>query len=551
MSLRALLLSRDQECIRILSDVLNKLNVAVENCSEPFIAAKLLMDQKFDCVIVDCDDQQGSGWVLQSARLAPANRNSLTIALLSATPKPGSFKMGENFIINKPITAKQAESTLRIACSLMNSAASATTVSSGEPAVLQSNENFEDLSSSLAPQMAATDVASSGIPTLNAQAVSQFSAPTFSTDSLEDVLEASEPDIKPAPPVTVGRTGAAAAPARAPIAQASSSSLRTTQPTVPARTVARPVAQSPLESPDEIMTDLRELAGPAVASIAATQTTHHRLPPQGALSEAHRIQPQYQPGHESGSGSALPRWAVGVLTITLLLGAVAYGWWHLHATAARTQVQDSQPAAVPQQMPVQPNAAVTNLPAEQQAAIPAPSPKAVVTEPHKVAEAHTKPPIAPVPEPIQVTTNLEPLPPAPKLAQAQPEEPIVPPTLTAVAGSANASAVGIMNSLPSAKPTLTPAKRIVVSQGISQGLLLQRVNPSYPAVARQAHISGDVLLQAVIGKDGSIQHLKVLHGQPLLVQSALTAVKQWRYRPYLLNGNPVEIETQIMVQFKN
>ena len=108
-----------------------------------------------------------------------------------------------------------------------------------------------------------------------------------------------------------------------------------------------------------------------------------------------------------------------------------------------------------------------------------------------------------------------------------------------------------MNSLPAAKPTLAPAKRIVVSQGISQGMLLQRVSPSYPAVARQARITGDVLMQAVIGKDGSIQHLKVLHGQPLLAQSAITAVKQWRYRPYLLNGNPVEIETQITVQFKD
>jgi protein TonB len=71
----------------------------------------------------------------------------------------------------------------------------------------------------------------------------------------------------------------------------------------------------------------------------------------------------------------------------------------------------------------------------------------------------------------------------------------------------------------------------------------------YPPLARQTRISGTVRLHAIIGKDGSVQQLEVLSGHPLLVQAALDAVRQWRYRPTLLNGEPVEVDTTIDVIF--
>jgi protein TonB len=88
-----------------------------------------------------------------------------------------------------------------------------------------------------------------------------------------------------------------------------------------------------------------------------------------------------------------------------------------------------------------------------------------------------------------------------------------------------------------------------VSQGVSQGLLIHQVKPTYPPLARQARIQGTVVLQAVIGKDGSIQNLKVVSGHPMLAPAALEAVKQWRYKPYFLNGEPVEVDTTINVNF--
>jgi protein TonB len=69
-------------------------------------------------------------------------------------------------------------------------------------------------------------------------------------------------------------------------------------------------------------------------------------------------------------------------------------------------------------------------------------------------------------------------------------------------------------------------------------------------MARQARIQGAVLLEAVIAKDGSIENLHVISGHPMLSSAAVEAVKQWRYRPYTLNGQPVEVETQITVNFR-
>ena len=82
-----------------------------------------------------------------------------------------------------------------------------------------------------------------------------------------------------------------------------------------------------------------------------------------------------------------------------------------------------------------------------------------------------------------------------------------------------------------------------------EGNLVRRVQPDYPALARNARIQGQVLLSAVISKDGAIQNLQVLAGHPMLVRAAVDAVRQWRYRPYILNNEPVEVETRIAVNF--
>ncbi|MFZ0138039.1 MAG: TonB family protein [Candidatus Sulfotelmatobacter sp.] len=108
---------------------------------------------------------------------------------------------------------------------------------------------------------------------------------------------------------------------------------------------------------------------------------------------------------------------------------------------------------------------------------------------------------------------------------------------------------GIISSTPVAVPKVATPQRVRVSQGVSQGLLVRRVQPTYPPLARQARIQGTVVLRAVIAKDGSIENLTLVSGHPMLAPAAIEAVKQWRYKPYLLNGEPVEVDTEVLVNF--
>jgi periplasmic protein TonB len=101
--------------------------------------------------------------------------------------------------------------------------------------------------------------------------------------------------------------------------------------------------------------------------------------------------------------------------------------------------------------------------------------------------------------------------------------------------------------LPS--PPAKPAPSHFRISQMNPGDLLRKVQPLYPPLARSARIQGVVVLQATIGKDGRIENLHVLSGHPMLAPAAIEAVRQWRYRPYILNGEPVEVETEITVNF--
>jgi len=108
---------------------------------------------------------------------------------------------------------------------------------------------------------------------------------------------------------------------------------------------------------------------------------------------------------------------------------------------------------------------------------------------------------------------------------------------------------GIVASTPVAVPKIATPQRVRVSAGVQQGNLVNQVKPTYPQIAKNARIQGAVVLQAEISKQGTIENLRVISGHPMLVPSALDAVKQWRYKPYYLNGEPVAVETTITVNF--
>ena len=130
---------------------------------------------------------------------------------------------------------------------------------------------------------------------------------------------------------------------------------------------------------------------------------------------------------------------------------------------------------------------------------------------------------------------------------------------SAVADVSAPSMIGMATPASAPPPDLVPSnasefapklQAMNISQGVSQGLLYKKVSPVYPPAAMRMRTEGTVQLVATISKTGDITHVKALSGDTLLTKAAVDAVKQWKYKPYLLNGEPVEIQTQITINFK-
>ena len=143
----------------------------------------------------------------------------------------------------------------------------------------------------------------------------------------------------------------------------------------------------------------------------------------------------------------------------------------------------------------------------------------------------------------------------PKVIRMVKEE-AAPPQMSGVIGGSGSSTGGVLGGVlgglgtgPAPVVKAAPPRKIAVSSGVMTGLRIGGETIEYPAIAKAARIQGTVVLQAEISKEGTIEDLKVISGPPMLQAAAMEGVRTWRYRPYLLNGEPVEVETQINVVF--
>jgi protein TonB len=123
-----------------------------------------------------------------------------------------------------------------------------------------------------------------------------------------------------------------------------------------------------------------------------------------------------------------------------------------------------------------------------------------------------------------------------------------------VVGGLGGTFSAMLNSAPSVpvlakSPEPTPVKRIRVASRVVEANLIHDVPPQYPPEAGRARLEGPVVLMAVIGQDGSVKDVRVESGLPILAQAAIDAVKQWRYKPYLIDGEPVEVDSRITINF--
>jgi len=169
---------------------------------------------------------------------------------------------------------------------------------------------------------------------------------------------------------------------------------------------------------------------------------------------------------------------------------------------------------------------------------PPPPPAQAVVKQVKTKTFAVSPTVAPtvIPKRIEIAKDEPP-------AVAAPDVAGVPGGTGSVMGG-----IGTGAAPPPPPPPATPS-RIKVGGAVEAASLVKQVKPEYPPVAKTAHVSGTVVLHAIIAKDGSIEKLEYVSGPPLLMASAMSAVKEWKYRPTMLNGQPVEVDTTVQVVF--
>lgn len=594
MPLKALLLSKDAEVVQSLRRLLSDQDIATEHCVEPFSAAKKLLDQHFDAIIVDCEDVQGAGWVVQSARMAALNKTSIIIAIQGMAAAGGS-KLGENFTLQRPLVAKQAETTLKTARGMMKpgagAAAPSTPASSMSPAIT-SEVPHAAATISTGPQ----SQENSGADALGEldldELITPKAPPTFAGPARRESVSASP----------AFGAGAAAAPARernplsslepetrealADAALEKLSTLAVTAPPPPRPAPPEPPAvhsvRSSTSSPEGKLADL-------VVPVGGSLTPSPGQHPSSVFDSARRLASESQAKSHFGEAEAIRQRFAGpsyrrrgshagiialAVAVLALVGSIAWTRFHhpssaegegLHVRPLIPVIRATQPEVVPQhnqELVDQPDPNVVETPdrapqpargndnaAKPSAAIVG---KEIPESPRPGVPEAATPVNTPVTTPAKATPHGEPIEaPAASTTAAEVEPPPLPVNLPPANGSAGHAINNLLSSVAiPAPPAAVPPQRIQVSQGIVEGMLVHTVKPIYPALARNAHVEGQVVLKAVIAKDGSIRDLKVLKGPAMLTRSAMTAVKQWRYKPYLLNAQPVEVETQITLDFR-
>ena len=564
MGYTALLFCPDEKTARTLTQVLSELEFNVEACTEPFAAVKKLMGQHFEAVVVDCDQEQNATLLFKSARNSTTNQTSLAVAVVEGQAGVAkAFRIGANLVLTKPINVEQAKGTLRVARGLLRKSEPGKPATPA-PATPAPTGSQNRPSSSVAASESRTTAATGSSPlglTSSARSIAH-SKPAQDDDLLG--IDTEEPPARPA--AAASRVGVTS-PHSAPVSNLDAKPAFGSASPVPSGGGAGSAA-APARA-HEAATIKDSAASSAI--VADKPATAAAVGPAPTLT----FGGSYAVANSSGSGKKV---IVGIAAGLIFAVGLYAAWAHFRGTA-----DPSQSASPPLTSP-----SVSSV-----------SPQELQTTTHPVTHAapvQAKPtPSSPASAPLSGSTPAEtknhpveaveqkasaPQPAAPKSSAAAnkpagSETPVDNPDpaplvvkggkvasqTTASAGDdAAPSMIGLAapgagtpppNFIPGEDPAIKPTLQTLnLSQGVSQGLLIKKVAPQYPANALRMHIEGTVELMATISKTGEISHIKILSGDGQLTKAAADAVKQWKYKPYLLNGEPVEIQTQVTVNFK-
>src|SRR6202047_1795171 len=605
MGYQALLFCPDEKLARVVSQVFSELDFTVEPVHEPFAAVKKLMSQRYDAIVVDCENEQNGSLLFKSARNSSSNQSSLAIALvLGQACVAKAYRIGANLVLTKPINVEQAKGTLRVARGLLRKNSDAASASSASAASLAMPAKTAPVSAGNSFQPPSRGAAAS-TPPLSRQELPEFEAPLpemipeTRPAAIPAILASAKVEDKPAAvPGSAPQARIRMTTADEPAVQASqppslwavsndtvkndvvkNEATKIAAASVPAQNLSSAFA-SPLGSA-AAPAPAKEVAAPP-APAKENKTVESEPANSSHANPSHDADPAPAPaptfsmvsaidapsfaalGEEDSGGSGVNKKiliaAVAVLALAVL-GYLGYGKLGKSSAQPLSTPQDSrQPAAAPAPTFSPVGAPSTGTPGRASSVTQTSAPKtATVAPPEKPSAGVADSPViriaaniaaSPEPEtkepdsaPISVKTTRPNTP-----AQGGESAPPLPSPL-AVASANDHNLSGLMASASSSVPRPSLAT-VRISQGVSQGLLIKRVQPKYPPAALAVRAQGAVQIEATINKEGNVTNLKVLSGDPVLARAALEAVRQWRYKPYYLDGDPVEIQTQITVNFK-
>ena len=522
MRYQALLFSADEKASRVLNQILGELDFHVEACTEPFAAVKQITNEHYDALVVDCEDEQNAALLFKSARNSNFNSDSLAVALVQGQGAIAkAFRIGANLILTKPINAEQSKGTLRTAKGLLRQAQAAKAVAAAAAA------SSPPVSAPAEEPTKSTEPSADILPILEPPASTLPFHPEFSVGAVTGALE-QQPEEFPAlgpaeaaliesmPETLLAPASPTAGPQQAigdePGAMITTTALAIRSTPGSAASAAAPAKEAapPAVSPDEKLSE--ELNSDPVPEKTVAASASAKAKP--VVKPAPRMEPP-KFAQLSGKNSAAGQTGNGrnlLIAAVLVLGfagAIYYAWPQLEPFLSRIPI------------------------VQKYLGLPQPQSEAPIAAPAAASQAQT---------PASGSGTMA--------ASGQPQTP--PSDVSTESEGANQSNVApatsankVADSSGGNSPLL-----LQVAPDAAAALLMEKVDPTYPPSARQQGIQESVQLQANIGKDGTTSNIKVLSGKPILATAAVAAVKQWKYEPYKVDGQPTEVQTQITLNFK-
>jgi protein TonB len=596
MATRAFLLCGDEKAVQAVTQILDELDVSFEHSSEPAFSLKRLATQRFDLLIVDCDNAQNATQVFNSARASNQNKTSIAIAIVEGKAGvPNAFRLGASLVLTKPVSLEQARNTVRTGIGMtrkegqemkpavaaavtipavsgpnaasvvpapvapVRTAAVLTPVAPATPAVPGLTRPAEP------PKVSTTPAPVSEKPPVVPRPVSAPPAPAQehkpALTNFTEPKAPSEPKAKPdagAPSLTKPATPAVGS---TPAPSKDFDSVFASVPVVDKGPAAKAaIAKDTKNAHDEakgVQSPTLSIVDPLAEEDALDPVRDHGVPSFGAMGKQPFAGMDKGERRESGKGAL-----IAALVVLVIAGAGCGAWltqpafrtfvaWeYLNAmtkiAALRGQPQTvattpMMPAAAP--TPVAPEPVATSL-----------SPAADSAGMGNAAEnANNAAPSGSAAIPSDSGATNQPAPQSPADSSAQ-KTPSVQPAKQDTSGNhpgTSPSLVKASASLPAPAIAKAPSSDLLeVPEDFADDQIVRRVHPAYPKQALARKLHGTVVLQAIVNKQGKVDSLQLVSGDPLLAQAAASAVKQWRYKPYSHNGEPTDFQTRVTVDFK-